>query len=296
MHAGDCSWGHEACFCTGDPQPIEEPADDNGDSDHVEPRDPKRRYFDEYEALIEEYMAAPGALPTTEGSHGLGRTDYLYRYRLLNTYTARTVENRLQASEELWDTLGPATRFGDAFLIDDIYQMTHARSGDTIETYAYVSDLKANPQTASHAVDALSETKNEVCEDVADDDGVAVKRHFPIPKGLGKTGADYRLKDVGFLWTRHINVLDASSNQDGSQATMQTILTGILNDELTLHYARWEHSRDAGSTRGPLGWAGPLLERRGGFAVRLAPYTLMQRSIRSTRTTAGWYFISISSM
>jgi chitinase len=67
--------------------------------------------------------------------------------------------------------------------------------------------------------------------------------------------------DNADLEERHINIVDISTDSKvNGQPTMRTILRGIRNGDLTLHYARWEYFNNQSNDGSREGREGPLLE------------------------------------
>lgn len=127
------------------------------------------------------------------------------------------------------------------------------QSGNTIDRYAYVSDLMANPYTADVALDYMDTATDNLC--TLDDDSSTDYSKRETPE-WGRPDDENDVK----LAKRHINVVDISTEDDAKmngQPTMRTILRGIRNGDLSLHYARWEHYTDR-TQHGRR--AGPLLE------------------------------------
>jgi chitinase len=266
MHSGGCGFGWEAYCCAGNPPPPPKADDDGGDGGDddedltsVERRDPNHLYYYEYQSLIERYMQDPGAPPDfksyswspEENQALLTRTVLnLYDFRLFNTYNARTMASNVQPLIDLYDDTGPPVEFGDHFLMAEMNAVIEG-AGDRIDPYAYVSDLMANPHTANVAMDYMDTAAADLCTLVDEESTVSSKRSAPP---LGDLENDY---DPDLL-KRHINVVDASTEPKvGGQPTMRTILRGIRNGDLTLHYARWEHFGDLNNDGRS---AGPLLE------------------------------------
>ncbi|KAJ6133076.1 hypothetical protein N7471_008291, partial [Penicillium samsonianum] len=256
MHMGDCMLSWEAYCCEGDPPVISKPEeddpgnDDNDDDDDtkaIEPRDPKQQYYSQYKSLIERYMTEPGAPDDWQSSSWSGDNNddkkiglwdkrsilVLESFELLNAYTARTVETMLEETTYLWDVDGPAAEYGEAFLIESMNGVI-ADSGYTLNTYAYVSDMTANPNTANDGMQYLNSAASYLCE-VADSSGSAKRDLEGGYKGVERGTS---------LDRRHINVLGAYGNLLLFQPTIEDILDGILNSALTLQYARWEHYND----------------------------------------------------
>ncbi|KAG2003864.1 hypothetical protein GB937_009357 [Aspergillus fischeri] len=168
----------------------------------------------------------------------------LYDFELFNTYNARTMVSNVQALIDLYDHTGPPVTYGDHFLMVEMNAAIN-QSGGGIDRYAYVSDLMANPRTADEALNYMDTAVDDLCT-IQEAEGTApAKRDTPAAES-----------DNADLEERHINIVDISTDSKvNGQPTMRTILRGIRNGDLTLHYARWEHFNDRngdGSREGPL--------------------------------------------
>jgi chitinase len=270
MQMGSCTFSREAYCCEGDPPEIKKDDDDDsgddGDDDDTKtsstiiPRDPEQMYYGQYEKLIDDYMAQPGAPDDWQSSSWSSSGDdnddeiqlwykrsilSVASFEYLNSYTARTVDTMLNATTNLWDINGPAPIYGEALYIEAMNQVV-ADSGYTINTYAYVSDMTANPSTANQGMNYLNTAASDLCE-VEEDYEYSSKRDF------------VEVNNRASLAERHINVLGEYGNAMLFQPTIEDILDGIMNNELTMHYARWEHYAD--NNRGNrVAQSGPFLE------------------------------------
>lgn len=135
--------------------------------------------------------------------------------------------------------------YGEAFYIEAMNQMV-ADSGYTINTYAYVSDMTANPSTANQEMNYLKTAASDLCE-VEEDYEYSSKRDF------------VEVNNGASLPERHINVLRECGNAMLFQPTIEDILDGIMNNELTMHYCSWEHYADNNSGN-RAAQSGPFLE------------------------------------
>jgi hypothetical protein len=173
----------------------------------------------------------------------------LYDFELFNTYNARTMVSNVQALINLYDHTRPPVTYGDHFLMAEMNAAINQSGGD-IDRYAYVSDLMANPRTADEALNYMDTAVDDLCT-IQEAEGTApAKRDTPAAES-----------DNADLEERHINIVDISTDSKvNGQPTMRTILRGIRNGDLTLHYARWEHFNDRNNDGSRESREGPLLE------------------------------------
>ncbi|KAL5366336.1 hypothetical protein BJX96DRAFT_182477 [Aspergillus floccosus] len=264
---GQCKWVGIANLCSSSGSHADCPSDyltvafasSNGAGGEQTCSQGGKSYCCKGDSLIERYMQDLGAPPdfksyswSPEENQALLTRTVLnsYDFRLFNTYNARTMASNVQPLIDLYDDTGPPVEFRDHFLMAEMNAVIEG-AGDRIDPYAYVSDLIANPHTANVAMDYMDTAAADLCTLVDDESTVSSKRSAPP---LGNLENDY---DPDLL-KRHINVVDASTEPKvGGQPTMRTILRGIGNGDLTLHYARWEHFGDLNNDGRS---AGPLLE------------------------------------
>ena len=244
MHSGDCAYGLEAYCCKGTEVIIIPP--------DLEPRDPGQRYFKEYSSLIDAFMEYPDAPDgyqskswfKPEGQSLARRSSKLelYSFNMMNTYFIRSLDSPLESLRDEWNEYGPPRKFGSHLSTTGFMQFVEPSLDNDIDTYAVARDMNANVRTANEAISQIEQARVDICE-LPDDDDSSIGRKQTLPE----------------VDSRHIDVLDTdtSAQPPGSQPRMVTILRGIMNGALTLHYARWQPYADRQNNGLH---AGPMLE------------------------------------
>jgi len=252
MYADNGCFGGARAYCCEPPKPLTP----RGDDDPFGGKQNK-----EFQLLLEGYMKNPTCPATilnpSEGSM-FGNT-WTKRDIELEAAEYRTLHGRATDCES--DRFFRMTSFGSLLLTvsdssleplslvyDDIFAdsydtelgsaniRSYYRSHPGIDPHALINYVFMNPTAAGQGLRRAASTETTFCH------------LLPTAKREAARELSGRPKNLSTIASRHITWLQ---NINVGRPDMSTILDGILNNELSLHYARWQHLNRQG---------GPMLE------------------------------------